>query len=327
VSHAFDTTGSYTIRVIGRDKDGAAGPAALKTVTIAEANVDANGNLNIGGSDANDRIQITFGGGVQVRLNGRKLGTFSSATRIFVFGGDGNDTVTIASNVPLPVEVRGGDGNDYITGGAKADLIDGGPGNDRLHGGLGDDEILGGDDNDTISGGSGNDTLDGGDGNDTINGEIGNDIMRGGLGNDRLNAGNGHDVVHGNEGQDYLDGGAGDDILVGGDASDKLYGRAGKDMLLAGIDADSVFGGAGDDLLITDRTSIDDNLSQLALALAILRTQGSGANFSSFFNATTVTPRTPDTAYGETGNDRFLGADDDIIKDKKSGDIVTFFNP
>lgn len=86
---------------------------------------------------------------------------------------EGNDTVTVAREVPVGVTLRGG------------------PGNDRLVGGAGNDKLIGGSGNDTLIGGSGNDVLVGGPGNDTLIGGPGNDVLRGGPGQDTLIGGPG----------------------------------------------------------------------------------------------------------------------------------------
>ena len=90
-----------------------------------------------------------------------------------VNAGEGDDTVTVAREVPVGVTLRGG------------------PGNDRLVGGAGNDKLIGGSGNDVLVGGAGNDLLIGGPGNDTLIGGPGNDVLRGGPGQDILNGGSG----------------------------------------------------------------------------------------------------------------------------------------
>jgi Ca2+-binding RTX toxin-like protein len=95
-----------------------------------------------------------------------------------VNSGIGNDSVTVAANVPAPVTMRGGPGNDTLTGGDGADKLIGGEGNDHLAGRGGADLIYGGSGNDSISGGPGKDILRGGFGKDVFGGATGSDSIR-----------------------------------------------------------------------------------------------------------------------------------------------------
>jgi Ca2+-binding RTX toxin-like protein len=90
----------------------------------------------------------------------------------------GDDQVTVAKNVAVPVTMRGGGGDDYMLGGAGPDKLIGGAGNDRLAGWRGDDLLYGGPGTDVLIGGPGG------------------DVLRGGAGKDRLIAGTGDDSVH-----------------------------------------------------------------------------------------------------------------------------------
>ena len=84
-----------------------------------------------------------------------------------VFGGNGNDTVTLTGfNGTGGSTLFGGAGNDQLTGGAQGDLLIGGTGRDSLNGGRGDDvlrltrlaDLQAGE---TYAGGAGEDLLDG----------------------------------------------------------------------------------------------------------------------------------------------------------------------
>lgn len=103
--------------------------------------------------------------------------TINSAKAMFVTINLSDPSKTITG---FPQFIYGGDGNDTITGSGGNDSIDGGSGNDRIHGGAGNDEITGGDGadtllgeagDDTLRGGAGDDFLDGGDGDNQLNGE------------------------------------------------------------------------------------------------------------------------------------------------------------
>ena len=102
-------------------------------------------------------------GGVQVTINGETVGVFDASSRIIARGLNGNDNITVASNVFMRTELDGGAGNDVLTGASQADVLIGGEGNDTLIGRAGRDILLGGSGIDTLSGGSQDDVLVGGD--------------------------------------------------------------------------------------------------------------------------------------------------------------------
>jgi hypothetical protein len=93
-----------------------------------------------------------------------------------VNSGEGDDAVSVASAVEVPVTMRGG------------------PGRDTLLGGGGPDKLIGGEDNDKLAGRGGDDVLYGGPGNDLLLGGPGNDLLRGG-GSDVMNGGSGHNTL------------------------------------------------------------------------------------------------------------------------------------
>src|SRR5262245_18307477 len=100
----------------------------------------------------------------------------ANTTLIDVFGGHGNDTISL-DNVAPPVRQAlptappfGGNGDDKLTGGAGNDILDGGSGNDTVVGGKGAD---------TAFLGAGNDTFvwNNGDGSDKVEGQAGFDTL------------------------------------------------------------------------------------------------------------------------------------------------------
>jgi uncharacterized secreted protein with C-terminal beta-propeller domain len=136
-------------------------------------------------------------------VNGTVASTHSIAglAAVNVYGGNGDDTITIDPSVGRLPKVRFS--------------LFGGPGNDRLTGGPG---------NDLLDGGDGNDTLVGNGGNDTLLGGAGNDVLDGGSGNDVLNGGTGDDVLHGGSGASTLIGGPGNNVALGVNRADRLLG-------------------------------------------------------------------------------------------------------
>jgi hypothetical protein len=90
-------------------------------------------------------------------------------TRVVVNAGDGDDSVTAAGDVGVPLTLNGEAGDDDLGGGAAADTLTGGDGQDQLTGGAGDD---------VLDGGAGDDVLDGEDGADRLLGGPGIDLAR-----------------------------------------------------------------------------------------------------------------------------------------------------
>jgi hypothetical protein len=96
-----------------------------------------------------------------------------------VNAGAGDDSVTVAREVAIPVTLRGGPGNDRLVGGAGADKLVAGPGDDTVIGRAGADSLFGGPGNDRLIGGSGNDLLHGDPGEDALSGGSGaNDLVQ-----------------------------------------------------------------------------------------------------------------------------------------------------
>jgi uncharacterized secreted protein with C-terminal beta-propeller domain len=153
---------------------------------------------------------------LRATVNGIVVGTMreSRVTTIRVFGGVGNDTITI--NIPGNTRIR-----TVLDGGAGNDTITGGDGNDTILGGRGNDTLVGGRGNDTLRGGAGDDSLAGSHGNDTLQGEAGSDTLRGGAGRNTLDGGAGVDTFFGTRGLDSVRLTAGEQ-LIGNESSNPL---------------------------------------------------------------------------------------------------------
>jgi Ca2+-binding RTX toxin-like protein len=96
-------------------------------------------------------------------------------------GGEGDDSLSVASAIELPVTMRGGPGNDTLVGGNGPDRLIGGEGNDKIAGRGGDDMIFGGPGADELLGGPGNDVLRGGPLDTFYGGPGRNTLIRGGV--------------------------------------------------------------------------------------------------------------------------------------------------
>lgn len=133
----------------------------------------AEGILAVWCDEAHDTVAVTADEGGALLLNGEPIPgepTLKTTQEMFVFGGDGNDSLSLA--------------------GLTGDTIRG-----RLFGEGG---------NDTLSGTGGGDWIVGGDGNDYLSGNGGEDFLEGGAGDDDLYGGDGQDWIYGEDGDDYL---------------------------------------------------------------------------------------------------------------------------
>jgi Ca2+-binding RTX toxin-like protein len=267
------------------------------------------GLLSVFGDGLGNSVKISRDAAGKILINGGAVAiaggtaTVANTGQIQIFGQAGNDTISLdESNGALPAAfLFGGDGNDTLTGGSGADMLFGQSGNDIL---------LGKGGNDLLFGGAGDDVLTGGDGDDQVFGEGGNDRMiwnpgddsdlfEGGDGVDtaEVNGGNGAEVfsvtangdrvrfdrvspapfsldigttenlvVNMNGGDDTfsatgnlsplvsltVDGGAGNDTILGGNGADLLLGGDGNDFIDGNQGSDVAFLGAGNDVFQWD---------------------------------------------------------------------------
>lgn len=181
VDREFGTSGTITPTVR------LAGTALLGSTSVSLTEMELVGRvLRVGGTDGPDAIEVRYDrrGRMTVIVNGRPLGPYNRLSEIIVYGGAGNDSISVHKRVTQRVKLFGGDGNDYLQGGR------------------------------------GNDWLDGGDGDDVLSGGAGHDVVMGGAGRDQLWGGAGDDMLVGGDGEDYLDGGRGTNLLVSGNLAE-----------------------------------------------------------------------------------------------------------
>jgi hypothetical protein len=135
--------------------------------------------LSVTGSNGDDAITVTRDAGGQILINGSAQGaTLTNTNEIDVFGGNGNDMISLDNIVPVPpattpqalptAHLSGGNGNDTLIGGGGNDTLDGGAGDDTITGGKGTDTAFPGNDTFIWNPGDGNDTVDGQAGFDTL---------------------------------------------------------------------------------------------------------------------------------------------------------------
>ncbi len=170
-THAYASAGVFTITVKATDKDFSPAGSATKTIDIRDMlllpdPIDRTKQaLFVGGTAGADTIDIISAGDgkVQVRIAGSlDREPFSPTGRIIVFGGAGNDKITVDPGLARVLEIHGGDGNDTITGSNANNILFGEAGDDSIVGGSGRDIIVGGDGIDRLNGGAGDDILIGG---------------------------------------------------------------------------------------------------------------------------------------------------------------------
>ena len=169
-------------------------------------------------------------------------GDFVSSEIIAVFGGEGDDDLTILNSpaVQERTELVGGGGGDTLSilrhpfggcifGGGGPDTIRNEAKNGLVHGANGDDLIFGGDGPQALWGEGGDDTLRGLDGDDFLLGNRGADIFLPGPGNDSVAGGHGPDTIFARDGQrDSLSGGPGKEDRARVDRElDKVYDMEG----------------------------------------------------------------------------------------------------
>jgi Ca2+-binding RTX toxin-like protein len=140
------------------------------------------GLLSVTGDNGDDAITVNRDAAGQILINGEAISvqggqpTLANTSEIDVFGGNGNDTITLDNVAPpagqaLPdAHPFGGSGNDTLVGGGGNDILDGGNGNDTLVGGKGADTAFLGNGNDTF-------IWNPGDGSDVVEGQAGFDTL------------------------------------------------------------------------------------------------------------------------------------------------------
>ena len=214
-----------------------------------------------------------------------------------IYTKNGSDKVTVSSGMCLSNTIYGGDGNDTITINKKAyahdTVIRGGAGKDkitvnglqngvRIYGEAGNDTITVSGEIRTKSGSSsyvssfaGEYKIDGGNGADIITIKGGNDfVVSGGKGNDRIDVNGGqYHVIKGGAGNDRIT--VKDVKTLAGGVNNICDGGTGNDIITISNNATTVKGGTGNDTINIQRGSLHSIYT------------GSGSDTVSFFSSFT----------------------------------------
>jgi Ca2+-binding RTX toxin-like protein len=297
---------------------------------------DGSDNITI---DGDDTTVVGGNGYDQVLAAAGSAGlnlVLTAGAAVEYISGSANDDVINAAASTVSVFIFGGDGNDTITGGTLGDQLQGGNGNDTLNGGDG---------NDTLLGQAGADSFDGGNGNDNIQideldtsiiggagvGDVAQAIASGAGLNIVLVAGAGIEVLSGTNNADTIDASAqttsiqitalgGDDVITTGAGNDTVYGGAGDDTIVLGNGNNTAYGEAGDDTFTggtgTDTTGYNNSPSGVFVDVgAGVAADGWGGvdTFTAFENV--VGSQSNDQLVGDGGNNLLNGlGGDDILQ-------------
>jgi Ca2+-binding RTX toxin-like protein len=186
-------------------------------------------------------VQGTADGRYEVNVNGQsQVFAREQMSGLVVRGGKGNDAITIAHNVDIPVHVDARGGNNTIVNHAHGAQIRSGGGNDAIANYGNDVRISAGKGNDVISNSGNRAAIDGGRGNDSINNVSNDSFVSGGRGDDAIwNSGRGN----------IVDAGSGNDGISSVGDRNILRGRRGRDSIANWGSNNVIAGGRGNDAL------------------------------------------------------------------------------
>lgn len=158
--------GFHTLTVTAAQTQNYREATASVSITVSGVSLLDDGTLLIVGTDGDDRVHLNGQGkhGLKVHtdffLDGKHK-TFSTANidRIVVELLGGDDRLTTAGNVHIPLLVRAGSGNDRIHLAGGPAVVVGGSGNDDIKGGAGRNVLIGGWGSNKLKAGRGGDVL------------------------------------------------------------------------------------------------------------------------------------------------------------------------
>jgi hypothetical protein len=268
-------------------------------------------------------------------------------TSLTINGGNGDDTLTLASSPNFTVAFSGGNGNDTLVGantGQYWDITGTGVGNvagnvnfssvENLVGGTGVDTFW-------FEPGARVTSIDGGgapagqgDWLDYANyaGAVSANLATGKVSGVTGTASGIRNVFGGNFGN-TLTGNAQGNILIGGDGADTITGGGGRSILIGGKGADTITGGADDDILIGGYTSYGSAWHEAELMDLLARWQSAnsyatrvadirGGYHPLALGTTVFDDGAADRVSGAGGTDWFWAGANDGLPDRQAGETV-----
>ncbi|WP_406694879.1 choice-of-anchor Q domain-containing protein [Singulisphaera sp. Ch08] len=265
----FSTASNLTITASYASSNGnhTASSATLNQAILG-AGVSVSGTtLYIVGANTSDEVTISApspqgsqGLIVNAKLNGVSTKTtFTQAlTAIVYYGYEGNDKLTLASNLALATTIlvgngnvtfQLGNGNNTVTAGNGNVTIQAGDGKNTIAVGNGNNTVRLGNGENTVTTGNGNDTIQAGDGKNTIAAGAGNNTVRLGDGNNTVTAGAGNDTIQAGDGNNTIVAGNGNNTVRLGDGNNTVTADAGNDTIQAGNGDNTIAAGNGNNTI------------------------------------------------------------------------------
>jgi hypothetical protein len=272
----------------------------------------------------------------------------TSVTSLTINGGNGNDTLTVASTSPsTPVTFNSGNGTDTLVGpntpntwtitGTDVGNLNGAVFFTRVA------TLVGGTDVDTFAFATGGRmvSLDGGGApagtGDWLDytaypGAVSVNLATGKATGVTATVSNIQNVFGGNHGN-TLTGNAQGNILIGGSGADTIIGGSGRSLLIGGKGSDTIIAGSDDDIVIGGYTSYDQAHNEAALMDVLARWQSADSYAARISNlragyrplvlgTTVFDDGGADRLTGNAGMDWFFAGARTAITDPQAGEVV-----
>jgi adhesin HecA-like repeat protein len=241
-----------TIYIVGQTNS-----SSIDSVVIAPVGKSLTGSTGV-------RVTSTIDGAAHSTIYAQPY------TAIYVFDGNGNNTVSMSSTLTLNTYIFEGNGNDHITTGGGIAVITVGSGKDSIVTGTGNKTITANSGSDTVTAGTGTDVISLGGGNDTVKLGNGNNTVTLGDGKDYVSAGSGNNTVTLGIGTgDAVHLGNGNNVVTTGNGSaDVITAGTGDNLIVAGTGQHTVTLGKGQNILIDGSVTLTQTGETLGQVLA-----------------------------------------------------------